>query len=168
MKAEEVTAAHTKAVKEYKASDEFKNLVLDGMVEKQFGWDKLVVRFNPIVEINFDTNSIPPPIPPSNNGCLLPHHLLIQLFRPIMKLMLVSKIEVAMKPKTSSRLLKRSRAWMPKPEGLYVLFAYVTCNLFKQFESADSTHFCIDVLPCHKAELFWYKLSYSLTNVLFK
>lgn len=37
MKVEEVTVACTEAVEEYKASNEFKNLVLDGMVVEQFG-----------------------------------------------------------------------------------------------------------------------------------
>lgn len=60
---EEVTATHTEVVKEYKATDDFNNLVLDRMVKKQFGWDKLVARFNPTMEINFDASSVPPPIP---------------------------------------------------------------------------------------------------------
>ncbi|KAI5323520.1 hypothetical protein L3X38_032592 [Prunus dulcis] len=36
MKVEEVAAARTEAMEEYKASNEFKNLVLDGMVVEQF------------------------------------------------------------------------------------------------------------------------------------
>lgn len=51
--------------KRKKGKDELKNLMLDAMVEEQFGWEKLVARFNPKLDINFDTNGMPPPIPPS-------------------------------------------------------------------------------------------------------
>ncbi|KAI5338412.1 hypothetical protein L3X38_017683 [Prunus dulcis] len=59
MKVEEVVAARTETVEEYKASDEFKNHVLDEMMEKQLGWEeqldcdeqldceRLVASFNP-------------------------------------------------------------------------------------------------------------------------
>ncbi|CAL2276957.1 unnamed protein product [Prunus armeniaca] len=33
------------------------------MVEEQYGWEKLVARFNPELDINFDTSGVPPPIP---------------------------------------------------------------------------------------------------------
>ncbi|PQM35881.1 uncharacterized protein Pyn_01051 [Prunus yedoensis var. nudiflora] len=40
-KTEKLAAARAEAVEEYKVYDEFKNLVLDAMVEEQFGWEKL-------------------------------------------------------------------------------------------------------------------------------
>ncbi|CAL9000888.1 unnamed protein product [Prunus brigantina] len=32
-------------------------------LKEQFGWEKLVVRFNPDLDINFDTSGVLPPIP---------------------------------------------------------------------------------------------------------
>ncbi|CAL9012708.1 unnamed protein product [Prunus brigantina] len=60
---EELAAARAEAVEEYKGSEGFKNLVLDAMVEEQYGWEKMVARFNPELDINFDTSGVPPPIP---------------------------------------------------------------------------------------------------------
>ncbi|CAL9011931.1 unnamed protein product [Prunus brigantina] len=60
---EELDAARAEAVEEYKGSEGFKNLVLDAMVEEQYGWEKMVARFNPELDINFDTSGVPPPIP---------------------------------------------------------------------------------------------------------
>ncbi|KAL6280730.1 hypothetical protein ACE6H2_017611 [Prunus campanulata] len=60
---EELETTHVEDVVEYKGSDEFKNLVLDAMVEEPFGWEKLVARFNPELDINFDISGVPPPIP---------------------------------------------------------------------------------------------------------
>ncbi|CAL9001542.1 unnamed protein product, partial [Prunus brigantina] len=60
---EELSAARAKAVEEYQGSEKFKSLVLDAMVEEQYGWEKLVARFNPDLDINFDTSGVPPPIP---------------------------------------------------------------------------------------------------------
>ncbi|CAL8107473.1 unnamed protein product [Prunus armeniaca] len=53
---EELSVARAEAVEEYKGSDRFKSLVLDAMVEEQYGWEKLL-------DINFDTSGVPPPIP---------------------------------------------------------------------------------------------------------
>ncbi|CAL2229465.1 unnamed protein product [Prunus armeniaca] len=60
---EELSVARAEAVEEYQGSDRFKSLVLDAMVEEQYGWEKLVARFNPGLDINFDTSGVPPPIP---------------------------------------------------------------------------------------------------------
>lgn len=60
---EELSMARAEAVEEYQGSDRFKSLVLDAMVEEQYGWEKLVARFNPGLDINFDTSGVPPPIP---------------------------------------------------------------------------------------------------------
>ncbi|CAL2270716.1 unnamed protein product [Prunus armeniaca] len=60
---EELSVARAEAVEEYQGSDRFKSLVLDAMVEEQYGWEKLVARFNPELDINFDTSGVPPPIP---------------------------------------------------------------------------------------------------------
>ncbi|CAL2263485.1 unnamed protein product [Prunus armeniaca] len=60
---EELSRARAEAVEEYQGSDRFKSLVLDAMVEEQYGWEKLVARFNPGLDINFDTSGVPPPIP---------------------------------------------------------------------------------------------------------
>ncbi|KAI5338521.1 hypothetical protein L3X38_017792 [Prunus dulcis] len=62
-KVEELAVSRVEAIEEYKGSEGFKNLVLDAMVEEQFGWEKTVVRFNPELDINFDTSGAPPPIP---------------------------------------------------------------------------------------------------------
>lgn len=56
-KEEELAAARVGAV-----DDEFKNLVLDVMVEEQFDWEKVVARFNPDLDINFDISGVRPPI----------------------------------------------------------------------------------------------------------
>ncbi|CAL8168010.1 unnamed protein product [Prunus armeniaca] len=66
-KGQELASACSEAVEEYKGSDDFKNLVLDAMVEEQFGWEKLVARFNPDLDINFDTSGLSPPIPPGRD-----------------------------------------------------------------------------------------------------
>ncbi|CAL8150904.1 unnamed protein product [Prunus armeniaca] len=60
---EELSIARAKAVEEYQGSDRFKSLVLDVMVEEQYRWEKLVERFSPELDINFDTSGVPPPIP---------------------------------------------------------------------------------------------------------
>ncbi|CAL2253854.1 unnamed protein product [Prunus armeniaca] len=60
---EELSIARAKAVEEYQGSDKFKSLVLDVMVEEQYRWEKLVERFSPELDINFDTSGVPPPIP---------------------------------------------------------------------------------------------------------
>ncbi|CAL9006330.1 unnamed protein product [Prunus brigantina] len=60
---EELAVARAEAVEEYKGSESFKNLVLDAMVEEQYGWEKMVARFNPELDINFNTSGVPPPIP---------------------------------------------------------------------------------------------------------
>ncbi|CAL2271279.1 unnamed protein product [Prunus armeniaca] len=60
---EELSVARAEAVEEYQGSDRFKSLVLDAMVEEQYGWEKLAARFNPELDINFDTSGVPPPIP---------------------------------------------------------------------------------------------------------
>lgn len=62
--AEEARAeAERRKVEEYKGSEDFRDLVLEGMVEEQLGWEKLIARFNPALDINFDTGGVPPPIP---------------------------------------------------------------------------------------------------------
>ncbi|CAL8079979.1 unnamed protein product [Prunus armeniaca] len=48
---EELSVARAEAVEEYQGSDKFKSLVLDAMVEEQYGWEKLVA------------SGVPPPIP---------------------------------------------------------------------------------------------------------
>ncbi|KAI5324209.1 hypothetical protein L3X38_033282 [Prunus dulcis] len=63
-KVEELDAARAEAVEECKGSEELKNLVLDAIVEEQFVWEKLVVRFTLDLDINFDTSGVPLPIPP--------------------------------------------------------------------------------------------------------
>ncbi|CAL9000161.1 unnamed protein product, partial [Prunus brigantina] len=60
---EELAVARAEAVEEYQGSEKFKSLVLDAMVEEQYGWEKMVARFNPELDINFDTSGVPPPIP---------------------------------------------------------------------------------------------------------
>ncbi|CAL9020580.1 unnamed protein product [Prunus brigantina] len=60
---EELAVARAEAVEEYKGSEGFKNLVFDAMVEEQYGWEKIVARFNPELDINFDTSGVPLPIP---------------------------------------------------------------------------------------------------------
>lgn len=52
-------------MEEYKGSEEFRDLMLEGMVEEQLGWEKLIARFNPALNINFDIGGVPPPIPSS-------------------------------------------------------------------------------------------------------
>ncbi|CAL2237943.1 unnamed protein product [Prunus armeniaca] len=60
---EELSVGRAEAVEEYQGSDRFKSHVLDTMVEEQYGWEILVARFNPELDINFDTSGVPPPIP---------------------------------------------------------------------------------------------------------
>ncbi|CAL8174645.1 unnamed protein product [Prunus armeniaca] len=65
---EELSVACAEAMEEYQSFDRFKSLVLDAMVKEQYGWEKLDARFNPELDINFDTSGVPPPIPSSRES----------------------------------------------------------------------------------------------------
>ncbi|BBH06351.1 hypothetical protein Prudu_017987 [Prunus dulcis] len=59
-KAEEVAAARVEAIESFRTSEELKSYIMDRLVDEQLRWEDRLVRFNPSVEINFDTSGEPP------------------------------------------------------------------------------------------------------------
>ena len=59
-KAEEVAAARVEAIESFRSSEELKSYIMDRLVDEQLRWEDRLVRFNPSVEINFDTSGEPP------------------------------------------------------------------------------------------------------------
>lgn len=59
-KAEEVAAARVEAVESYRTSEELRSYIMDRLVDEQLRWEERLARFNPSVEINFDTSGEPP------------------------------------------------------------------------------------------------------------
>ncbi|XP_020421324.1 uncharacterized protein LOC109949649 [Prunus persica] len=59
-KAEEVAAARVEAIESFRSSEELKSYIMDRLVDEQLCWEDRLVRFNPSVEINFDTSGEPP------------------------------------------------------------------------------------------------------------
>lgn len=53
-------------MEDYRIFEEFKSLILDGIMEEQYTWGKHVARFNPDLEINFDTDGAHLPLLPDN------------------------------------------------------------------------------------------------------
>lgn len=52
-KAEEIAQVRVEAVEAYKILEKLKDLILDKIVDEQYSWEKKLMRFNPIMEINF-------------------------------------------------------------------------------------------------------------------
>ncbi len=59
-KAEEVAAARVEAIESYRSSEELKSYIMDRLVDEQLRWEDRLVRFNPSLDINFDTSGEPP------------------------------------------------------------------------------------------------------------
>ncbi|BBN68685.1 hypothetical protein Prudu_529S000100 [Prunus dulcis] len=59
-KAEEVAAARAEAIESYRSSEELKSYIMDRLVDEQLRWEDRLVRFNPSLDINFDTSGEPP------------------------------------------------------------------------------------------------------------
>ncbi|BBN69226.1 hypothetical protein Prudu_832S000100 [Prunus dulcis] len=59
-KAEEVAAARVEAIESFRSSEELKSYIMDRLVDEQLRWEDRLVRFNPSLEINFDTSGEPP------------------------------------------------------------------------------------------------------------
>ena len=59
-RAEEVAAARAEAIESFRSSEELKSYIMDRLVDEQLRWEDRLVRFNPSVEINFDTSGEPP------------------------------------------------------------------------------------------------------------
>ncbi|CAL8168860.1 unnamed protein product [Prunus armeniaca] len=55
-KVEEIGAARAKAIESFRSSEELKSYIMDRMVAMQLRWEERLARFNPSVEINFDTS----------------------------------------------------------------------------------------------------------------
>ena len=67
-KAEEVAAARVEAIESFRTSEELKSYIMDRLVDEQLRWEDRLVRFNPSVEINFDTSGEPPTQSPTANA----------------------------------------------------------------------------------------------------
>ncbi|BBN68376.1 hypothetical protein Prudu_401S000100 [Prunus dulcis] len=59
-KAEEVAAARVEAIESFRSSEELKSYIMDRLVDEQLRWEDRLVRFNPSLDINFDTSGEPP------------------------------------------------------------------------------------------------------------
>ncbi|CAL2234273.1 unnamed protein product [Prunus armeniaca] len=59
-KVEEIAAARAEAIKSFQSSEELRSYIMDPMVAMQLYWEERLARFNPSVEINFDTSGEPP------------------------------------------------------------------------------------------------------------
>ena len=63
-KAEEVAAARVEAIESFRSSEELKSYIMDWLVDEQLRWEDRLERFNPLLDINFDTSGEPPAQPP--------------------------------------------------------------------------------------------------------
>ncbi|XP_020425735.1 uncharacterized protein LOC109950606 [Prunus persica] len=59
-RAEEVAVARAEAIESFRSSEELKSYIMDRLVDEQLRWEDRLVRFNPSLEINFDTSGEPP------------------------------------------------------------------------------------------------------------
>ncbi|KAL6284737.1 hypothetical protein ACE6H2_015666 [Prunus campanulata] len=66
-KAKEIDAARAEAVESFRSSEELRSYIMDRMVDEQLRWDERLARFNPSVEINFDTSGQPPSPSPTTD-----------------------------------------------------------------------------------------------------
>ncbi|XP_021803240.1 uncharacterized protein LOC110747360 [Prunus avium] len=64
-KAEEVAAARAEAAEEFWSSEELRSYIMDRLVDEQLRWEKRLARFNPSVEIKFDTSGQSPTSSPT-------------------------------------------------------------------------------------------------------
>ena len=72
-KAEEVAAARVEAIESFRSSEELKSYIMDRLVDEQLRWEDRLVRFNPSLDINFDTSGEPPAqTPPCNASAPTP------------------------------------------------------------------------------------------------
>ncbi|BBN70214.1 hypothetical protein Prudu_1446S002100 [Prunus dulcis] len=69
VKGEEVAAARVEAIESFRTSEELKSYIMDRLVDEQLRWEDRLVRFNPSVEINFDTKGEPPAPSPTRCYC---------------------------------------------------------------------------------------------------
>ncbi|CAL2256830.1 unnamed protein product [Prunus armeniaca] len=58
-KAEDVAAARAEAVELFRSSEELRSCIMGRLVYEQLCWEERLARFNPSVEINFDTSCEP-------------------------------------------------------------------------------------------------------------
>ncbi|BBH09270.1 hypothetical protein Prudu_021718 [Prunus dulcis] len=79
-KAEEVAAARVEAIESFRTSEELKSYIMDRLVDEQLRWEDRLVRFNPSVEINFDTSGEPPAQSPPTDASVQ-HQRLSRLLR---------------------------------------------------------------------------------------
>lgn len=60
-KAKEIFIASVEAVEAYRSSNELKGYILNRLVDKQVFQEETLAKFNPMLDINFDTTGTPPP-----------------------------------------------------------------------------------------------------------
>ncbi|CAL2230831.1 unnamed protein product [Prunus armeniaca] len=68
VEAEEVATARAEVIESFRGSEELRSYIMDQMVAMQLRWEQRLVKFNPLVEINFDTSGKPPSPSPSTNA----------------------------------------------------------------------------------------------------
>lgn len=67
-KADEIAATLTEAIESFRSFKELRYYVMDRLVHEQLRWEDRLVRFNPSVEINFDTSGEPSSPGPSTDA----------------------------------------------------------------------------------------------------
>ncbi|CAL8162159.1 unnamed protein product [Prunus armeniaca] len=64
-KAKKIVAARAEAIESFQGSEELRSYIIDQMVAMQLRWEQRLARFNPSMEINFDTSGEHPSPSPS-------------------------------------------------------------------------------------------------------